>query len=189
MNPEQLRVVVIVGLLASGALWIVASYVFSMAGTWERVLRDDEVAEGNRTERITLAQIGPFVTGRRDIPGGHQELSGFSLGRSLSLTRRDHGVQSLVALGFPQPIAKQLDGEVTARLKLNLTGGGTTLEGVFIPQKFEFTHRPPKITGSTYLSPQPHLYRRVTPIEAQVLLQGALGEPVPLVDKAEAEPT
>jgi hypothetical protein len=188
MDSEQLRVVVVAALLACGALWIIASYVWSMAGTWERVFDEHEAQEGARPERMTLVQLGPFITGRRDIVGGHQELSGFSLGLALNLTRRDHGVQSLVALGFPAPIAKQLDGEITAKLKLRLIEGGTMLDGVFIPQKVEFTHRPPKITGAVYLDPQPRRYRRVTPIEVSSLATSALVEPVPL-EKVEAEPT
>ncbi len=166
MAPDLLRNVVLATLGASAALWIVASFVTRIAGTWERVLTDDEIEEGQRPERMELAQLGPFVTGRRDVTGGHQEFSGYLLGRSLRMVRRDHGVDSLTALGFPEGIAKQLDGEVTARLKLRIVEG-VYLEGVFIPQKVEFTHRPPKVTKAYYLEPQPRRYRRVVPIPVE----------------------
>jgi hypothetical protein len=115
---------------------------------------------------MELAQLGPFVTGRRDVIGGHQEFSGYLVGRSMRMVRRDHGVESLTALGFPEGIAKQLDGEVTARLKLRVVDG-MFLEGVFIPQKVEFTHRPPKVTKAFYLQPQGRRYRRVVPIPVE----------------------
>ena len=163
MDPDVLRTVVLATFGAAAALWLVTAFAFRVAGTWERVLTDDEIAQGQRPERVELAQLGPVVTGRRDVPGGHQEYSGYMLGRTARLVRRDHGVESLTALGFPEAIAKQLDGEITARLKLRLVEGGLFMEGVFIPQKVEFTHRPAKVTKAYYLAPQRRRYRRVEP--------------------------
>jgi hypothetical protein len=142
--------------------------VFRVSGTWERVLTQDEIDEGLRAERITLAQLGPFVTGRRDVKGGHQEYSGLIVGRTVKLSRRDHGVASLAGLGFPEAIAKKLDGEIMARLKLSLTDGGLFLDGTFEPQKVEFTHQPPKVTSMFFLAPQRRRYRRVEAVKDRV---------------------
>lgn len=142
------------------ALWVASTFVFRVSGTWERTLSASEREGGARPERMTLAQLGPLVTGRRDVVGGHQELSGVLFGRTLRLTRRDHGVRALVGLGFPEPIAQRLDGEVTAKMELELKGG-VLLEGSFTPQKFEFTHQPPRITRNYFLPAQPRTYRRV----------------------------
>jgi hypothetical protein len=142
------------------AAWVASTFVFRVGGTWERTLSAAERESGARAERITLAQLGPLVTGRRDVPGGHQEFSGLLVGRRLRLTRRDHGVKALVGMGFPEPIAQRLDGEVTATLELDLRDG-VLLSGTFTPQKVEFTHQPPRITRSYFLTPQPRTYRRI----------------------------
>jgi hypothetical protein len=165
MDGETLRQVLLAAIAAAGTLWVLSALLFRVGGTWERVLSDEERAEGARAERITLAQIGPLVKGRRDVVGGHQEFSGWIVGRSLRMTRRDHGMHALEAQGFPDSVAKQLDGEVMAKLRLRLTGGGIELTGEFLPQKVEFTHRPPKITNAYFLAAQTRSYRRVTPIE------------------------
>lgn len=165
MDAETLRIVLVTALAAAFALWVLAALVFRVSGTWERVLTDEEKERGARPERITFSQTGPFITGRRDVTGGHQEFSGFLIGRTLKLKRRDHGVPALMAQGFPEPIAKLLDGEVMAKLDLRLTEGGTHLVGSFTPQKVEFTHRPPRVTSAYFLKPQPRSYRRVIPIE------------------------
>ena len=104
------------------------------------------------------------------MPGGWQELSGLLVGRTLRLTRRDHGLKALVALGFPEPVAVKLDGEVTARLELQLKGGlmPLFLEGSFTPQKVEFTHQPPRITRSYFLDPQPRRYRKLDAVVVDV---------------------
>ncbi len=151
-------------------LWLLSTILFRVSGTWERELTTSERDNGVKPERITLGQLGPLVTGRRDVPGGHQELSGLLVGRTLRLTRRDHGVKALVGLGFPEPIAAKLDGEVTARLELHLTGGVLPLflEGSFTPQKVEFTHQPPKITRSYFLEPQPRRYRKIEGVVVEV---------------------
>lgn len=164
MTDDMLRL----GLLAlfggGAGLWLLTALLFRVGGTWERDLDDEEGTADTRPERLILGQLGPFVNGRRDVAGGHQEFSGILMGRTLRLQRRDFGVQALMAQGFPEPIARQLDGEVTARMTLRLVDGGTHLLGDFVPQKVEFTHRPPKITAAYYLAPQPRRYRRVVPV-------------------------
>ena len=159
--PAHIVVLAVAGGVAF--VWLLTTFLFRVTGTWERDLTAAEREEGVRPERITLGQLGPLVTGRRDVAGGHVEFSGVLIGRTLKLTRRDHGVRALVGLGFPEPIAQKLDGEVTARLELQLKGGVLPLflEGSFTPQKVEFTHQPPRITRSYFLAPQPRRYRKI----------------------------
>jgi hypothetical protein len=168
MDGESIRLAVLATLVATFMLWILLSAVFRVGGIWERDLSTTEREAGGSPERIVLGQLGPFVTGRREIPGGYQELSGILLGPVLRLNRRDHGVRSLTMLGFPEPVAKKLDGEVMAKLELRVRGG-VLLEGTFSPQKVEFTHQPPRITKAYFLPPSPRRYRRldavVLPVE------------------------
>jgi len=159
---------VIAGAVGSALVaWVASTFVFRVAGTWERLLTPGEREAGARPERITLAQLGPLVTGRRDVAGGHQEYSGLAVGRRLRLTRRDHGVRALASLGFPEPVAQRLDGEVMARLDLQLRDG-VLLTGTFTPQKVEFTHQPPRITRSYFLAPQTRSFRRVDSVAVPV---------------------
>ncbi len=164
MEPGALVVLALGGGLAA---LTAASFVFRVAGVWERTVSSAEREAGARPERITLAQLGPLVTGRRDVVGGHQEYSGFLIGSKLRLTRRDHGVKALIGMGFPEPIAQRLDGEVTAKLELDLRDG-VVLSGTFTPQKVEFTHQPARITRSFFLAPQPRTYRRVDVVTVPV---------------------
>lgn len=164
MDAETLRWFLIWTVAGLLFLWGLSSVVFRVSGTWERVLSEDEVRKGARKERVTFSQLGPFVSGRRDVPGGHQEFSGLLVGRGFYLRRRDHGVASLSAQGFPPPIARLLDGQVMAKLELRLARKGTHLEGRFFPQKVEFTYQPPRIAGAHFLEPQPRVYRRVVPL-------------------------
>jgi hypothetical protein len=168
VDGDTLRIIVLSLLGVAGAAWLLSTFIFRVSGTWERVLSQEEIDEGVRPERVTLAQLGPLVTGRRDVKGGHQEYSGIIVGRSVRLSRRDHGVASLVALGFPEGVAKKLDGEVMARLRLSLVDGGLFLDGTFEPQKVEFTHQPPRVTSMHFLPAQKRRYRRVEPLEERV---------------------
>jgi hypothetical protein len=168
MDSETLRVVVIAAMGIGGAVWLLSTFLFRVTGTWERVLTQDELDDGARAERITLGQLGPLVTGRRDVKGGHQEYWGLMFGRRLTLTRRDHGKKALVAMGFPEGVAEKLDGEIMARMKLSLADGGLTLEGTFEPQKVEFTHQPPRITRVFFLPGQRRRYRRVESVADRV---------------------
>lgn len=168
MNADSVRLVVIALLGCAAAGWLLLAWIYRVTGTWERVPTDDDQAEGGRAERITLGQIGPFVTGRRDVAGGWQEYSGLLLGPRLSLTRRDHGAKALARMGFPDGVAQKLEGEVMARFKMHVVEGGLFLEGSFEPLKVEFTHQPPRITGMAPQPPQRRRYRRVQPLEERV---------------------
>jgi hypothetical protein len=173
VDPDTFRIVLACALATIAAAWVLSTFLFKMSGTWERVLSEDEIADGGRAERITLGQLGPFVTGRRDVKGGYQEYSGFAVGRRLTLTRRDHGQAALASMGFPDPVAHKLDGEVMARMKLLLVDG-VYLVGTFEPQKVEFTHQPPRVTGMHFLPGQKRRYRRVEPIEDRERVPAAM---------------
>lgn len=176
MDADTVRLVVIAVLAAAGGGWLLLAWIYRVTGTWERVLTAEEQEEGLRAERVTLGQLGPFVTGRRDLAGGYQQYSGLLVGPRLTLTRRDYGKASLLRMGFPEGVTEKLEGEVMANLKLRVVDGGLFLDGTFEPLKVEFTHQPPRITAMVAQPPQRRRYRRVQPLE----------ERVPVFDDAEA---
>jgi hypothetical protein len=162
MDGESLRVAIVAATGSLFGLWLLSSFLFRVSGVWERVGDDEELER--KTERVALAQLGPFVRGKRQHPGGEQEFSGWLIGRTLRLNRRDHGVAALVHGGFPRPIAEKLDGEVMAKLTLKLSGD--VLEGRFHPIKVSYTHQPPRITAMVAQPAVPRRYRRVAPTAA-----------------------
>ncbi len=137
-------------------VWGVQGARVRVAGTWERV---DEGLSAGKQETISLIQFGPFVRGRTPMPGGFQELTGFVRGRTVYLSRRDHGEAFIVSQGFPKEVARSIDGTVTARLRLTLSADGRAVFGSFVPQKIEFTRRPPAITRRLFLEPSFRRYR------------------------------
>lgn len=168
MSVDTVRLVVIAVLLGAVAGWLLLAWIFRVTGTWERVLTAEEHEEGMRAERVTFGQLGPFVTGRRDVAGGYQQYSGMLVGSRLSLTRRDYGKQALTRMGFPEGVADKLEGEVMAHLKLRVVDSGLFLEGTFEPLKVEFTHQPPRVTAMVAQPEQRRRYRRVQPLEERV---------------------
>jgi hypothetical protein len=140
-------------------IWFLWGFLVPVTGTWERV---DEDTPSGRVERITLVQFGPFVRGRRMMKGGFQEFSGILRGRSILLGRIDHGKAMLIGQGFPEPIADEIDGSLTARLRMTLSRDGTAIFGTFTPQKIEFTHQPPKIVSRRFLEPSFRRYKLVS---------------------------
>lgn len=168
MSVDTVRLVVIILLLGVAALWLFLAWLYRVTGTWERVLSAEEQEEGLRAERVTFGQLGPFVTGRRDVPGGYQQYAGMLTGPRLTLTRRDYGKPALMRMGFPEGVADKLEGEVMANLKLRVVDGGMFLEGSFEPLKVEFTHQPPRITALVPQPAQRRRYRRVQPLEERV---------------------
>lgn len=149
-------------LIAVGAvllLWVVRGFMVRVSGTWERV---DEGLRPGHSERITLVQFGPFVRGRRMMKGGFQEYNGLLRGRGLLMTRRDHGAEMIISQGFPKEVSGEIDGTVTAKLRLTLSADGQAIFGTFTPQKIEFTYRPPAITRRHFLDPSFRRYRLVS---------------------------
>lgn len=164
MDEQLLKLAVPTVLALAGFLAVLSSLIWNVSGTWERV-PDESLPKGVRPERLKLGQFGPFVRGRRDVPGGWQEYAGTMWGRSLKLTRRDFGVDNLKRQNFPDVLAQKLSGDVFAELKLELTDGGLSLEGTFMPQKIDFLLAPPRITARYWLPEVPRIYRLVSPVE------------------------
>lgn len=161
IGPFQLEYwhlgLITIGLVALA--WFCWGFFVPVTGTWERV--DEDVPNG-RVERITLVQFGPFVRGRRMMKGGFQEFTGVLRGRSILLGRVDHGKSMLMAQGFPEQIAEEIDGSLTARFRLTLSQDGRAIFGTFSPQRIEFTHHPPKITGRRFQEPSFRRYKLVS---------------------------
>lgn len=154
------------GLILAGVVvlgWFLMGFLVPITGTWERV---DEDVVASRPERITLVQFGPFVRGRRMMKGGFQEFSGYVTGRSVTIGRIDHGKAMIMSQGFPEAIADEVDGTLTARLKLTLSKDARALFGTFTPQKIDFTFHPPKITSRLFQEPS---FRRYKLVSRQVM--------------------
>lgn len=142
-----------------GLLWVLRGFLVRVSGTWERV---DEGLRPGQSEVISLVQFGPFVRGRRMMPGGFQEYTGVLRGRTIFMSRRDHGEPFIVGQGFPRELASDIDGTVTAKLRLTLSADGSAIFGTFTPQKIEFTYKPPAITRRYFLEPSHRRYRLVS---------------------------
>lgn len=161
IGPIELETwhLILIGIGALFLFWVIRGFLVRITGTWERV---DEGLKPGQVERITLVQFGPFVRGRRMMKGGFQEYTGLLQGRGMFMTRRDHGQEMILRQGFPKEIASEIDGTVTAKLRLTLSADGSAIFGTFTPQKISFTHRPPAITGRTFLEPSFRRYKLVS---------------------------
>lgn len=174
MDDQVLKIAVplVLGLVAAVA--VISSLIWNVSGTWERV-PDETTPRGAPPELLALGQLGPFVRGRRNVPGGWQEYSGFMVGRSVKLTRRDFGPDALKRNQFPEALAKKLSGDVFAEISVTLVERGTQLVGTFKPQKIDFLLAPPRVTSRHWLPPVPRAYRRVVlaPTEADAARRGS----------------
>jgi len=161
IGPIQLEFWHVILILAGLGLlvWIIRGLTIRVSGAWERV---DEGLQPGQTERISLVQFGPFVRGRRMMKGGFQEFTGILRGRTIFLTRRDHGRELITSQGFPPELVPEIDGTVTAKLRLTLSADGNAVFGTFTPQKIEFTYRPPEITNRVFLEPSFRRYRLIS---------------------------
>ena len=153
---------------------VILSLIFSVSGVWERIEKSGE-GEAVR-ERITLGQFGPFIVGRRDLAGGHQTFFGLAFANRIWLRRRDFGVSILVKQGFPQEIARQLEGQVMVHLNLQLSHDRLFLNGVVVPYKVEFTHQPPRVTAMHALEPIARSYRRVELVSTKRVANATISE-------------
>jgi hypothetical protein len=174
IGPFQLEPwhLLVLGVFGIALLWFLWGFLIPVTGTWERV--DEDVPSG-KVERITLVQFGPFIRGRRMMKGGFQEFTGVLRGRSIVLGRIDHGKAMLMAQGFPETIAEEIDGSLTARLRMTLSQDGTVIFGTFAPQKIEFTHQPPKIMSRRFQEPSFRRYKLIsrTLLETEMVDDGA----------------
>ncbi len=163
---------ILIGLALAFVIWVLRGLTLRISGTWTRV----DQGEGNAAESIAFVQFGPFVRGRRMVKGGFQEFTGLLRGRTIFLTRRDHGRELIVNQGFPKELVAEIDGTVTAKLRLTLSADGKALFGTFTPQKIEFTHRPPEITNRLFLEPS---HRRYTLTSREVVAADVPTDPAP----------
>lgn len=161
LGPIQLElwhlILILIGL--GFIAWIVRGLMIRVSGAWERV---DEGLPHGQKELISLVQFGPFVRGRRMMKGGFQEYTGILRGRTIFLTRRDHGRELITSQGFPPELVPDIDGTVTAKMRLTLSADGHAIFGTFTPQKIEFTYRPPEITNRIFLEPSFRRYRLIS---------------------------
>jgi hypothetical protein len=182
IGPFDFEVWHLILLSAGGVfiIWIIRGFMVRVTGTWERV---DEGLKPGQLERITLVQFGPFVRGRRMMKGGFQEYTGLLRGRGLYMTRRDHGMEMIMSQGFPKEISGEIDGTVTAKLRLTLSADSQAIFGTFTPQKIEFTYRPPAITRRLFLEPS---FRRYKLVSREILDAEPSEEVEPEPDKEKA---
>lgn len=172
LSPEALILLIMLVMLA---FWFLVNALFSFTGVW--VKEADLVSEKiSAHEQITLGQFGPFVVGRSELEGGYQSYSGLALGPKLWLRRRDYGISALVCQGFPAAIAADVEGQIMAKLRLNLGVHRTHMSGHFTPYKISFSYNPPKVTGVQLLPPKVRYYRRVEYIQA------GFGQEIPIAD-------
>jgi hypothetical protein len=161
-----IQTVVLIALVVVLLALVAISLLYSVSGTWERV--GDVNAPGDLArDRITLGQFGPIVVGRREVVGGYQSFFGFAFARTLWLKRRDYGVVSLAKQGFPEDIAKLIEGQVMVRLKLTLSPDKLFLNGQVKPYKVEFTRKPARVTAMLALEPTGRSYRRAELVSAK----------------------
>jgi len=120
-------------------IWVLFPFFFPISGIYKRDVDD---------EYIQFEQFGPIVTGKRNVDGGNQLYSGFQNFIWLSLKRRDYGLPALIAQGFPEVIAKKLNGSIVAQMKLRRRG--KELVGSFIPQKILFDESSIRILSRHY---------------------------------------
>lgn len=156
---------VVLSLLFVLAMLSGLAMLFSVSGTWERIPEAGDTDLGR--ERIVLAQMGPIVIGRRDLAGGYQSFFGYTFWGHLKLRRRDYGIRLLTRQGFPESIAKQLEGRVMLRFNLHLSSDKLFLQGVMIPYRVDFNHEPPEVTAMTALKALPRRYRRADLVQQQ----------------------
>ncbi len=175
LGPIQLEFwhLIIIAIMMVFLGWIIRGYTIRVAGTWKRV---DEGMKPGQRESIALVQFGPFVRGRRMMDGGFQEYTGVLWGRTIAMTRRDHGMEMLLKQRFPKEVAEEIDGTVTARMQLTLSADGQAIFGSFTPQKIEFTYKPPEITKRFFLEAS---YRRYKLISREITDQGETPAPAP----------
>ena len=161
LGPVQLEFWhILLILIALGfAVWILRGFLVRVSGTWQRV---DEGAPRGAAEMLTLVQFGPFVRGRRMMKGGFQEYTGLLRGRTIFMTRRDHGRELLKSQGFPEAVIPEIDGTITAKLRMTLSADGSAIFGTFVPQKIEFTHQPPAVTRRVFLDATFRRYKLVS---------------------------
>lgn len=165
--------IIILALLVLGTL---LSLFYPIGGTWERMPQGNP-SIWNR-ERIVLKQLSIIITGKQMVSGGTQKFFGFAFGPFVWLKRRDYGLQALINEGFPEPIAKLIQGRVLLHLNLKLSSDKLFLKGHAIPFKVEFFQDGSGIKSVHKLDPIPRDYHRteLTPVTKPTI--ATVGKPV-----------
>ena len=135
-------------------------FLYPVSGVWER-MEDEQDKNLYAKDQMTLAQLGPLVMGKQELASGRRSFLGLMFGPYLVMRRRDYGTSLLMKQGFPEPIAKQLEGQVMVRLRLKLSSDRLFLNGQYVPYKVEFNLEPPSVTSMHALKPVARNYRRV----------------------------
>ena len=135
---------------ALGVAWVLFPFFFPVGGIWKR--------EGDN-EHIQFEQFGPVVSGKRSIDGGNHMYSGFQIFWWLRLKRRDYGFPALIAQGFPEVIAKKINGSIVARLTLR-RASRDRLVGSFTPMRIQFDGPTAQVLGRHYEASQPRAFDR-----------------------------
>ncbi|MEC9466150.1 MAG: hypothetical protein VX834_10215 [Myxococcota bacterium] len=117
---------VVGGLVLAG--WVVGGFLVPVAGQWR-----------DRDRIVQLGQLGPWVWGTCQVPGGLQRYRGKVFLGHLTLTRRDFGQGHLLGLGFNDVQAQAVEGQVMVRLTLRMKPSG--LHGHLWGTRFQFNPR------------------------------------------------
>jgi hypothetical protein len=163
----QLAATILTGAL--GATWVINGFLLPISGKWKRQQLDHEREENQvgAIDEFQLSHFGPWAYGEGQRGASRYEYGGWILGRTIYLTRRDHGLEELVEQGFPRDIAEKRNGQIQAKLRLRLVSR-YHLEGWFVPRKVEFTRNPPRVIAVIDLKPEERSYRRVEPAKTVV---------------------
>jgi hypothetical protein len=175
----DVAVYVVVGGGAFLAAWVLYASLHPVEGVWRR--------EDAPEELVLFEQFGPFVTGKRNVEGGNHQYSGVMTFSRLKLSRRDFGIPHLISVGFPESIAKKINGSVMASITLHLASANR-LEGLFSPQKILFDEPSVRVMSRDYQMPVARNYvrtdlRTLPPHDSQAKARGAALPPPPAVKK------
>ena len=128
MTQFDLATLIWVALGLAALAWLVGGFLSPVAGHWR-----------DRDRMVELRQLGPWVWGKCEIPGGVQRYQGKIWLGALILERRDFGKQYLLQLGFNAVQVKSVEGQVMVRLKLHRDGD--CLRGNQWGTRFKFNPR------------------------------------------------
>lgn len=156
------------------------SFFYPVGGTWERISEKNQSIWDR--ERAVLKQWGPLILGSQTVSGGIQKFFGFAFGPIVWLHRRDYGIQALINSGFPENIAKIVQGRVMLRMNLKLSADKLFLRGSATPFKVEFYPDSSEVKSIHTLEPTSRAYRRaeLTPVSGS--------NQVPVNERAELSP-
>ncbi len=128
-------------LIAAGVgliTFLLGGFVTPVSGHWR---------DGDRL--VDLQQLGPWIRGQAERPGGLERYRGIASFGRVWLARRDYGPDHLKRIGFADQAIPVVDGQVTARLRFRFRG--RHLEGEFIGLRFDFSDPPVRILSTAQI--------------------------------------